>query len=216
MLAVRTKAQRWPLIAAQPARPPHALEGSSIVGTSPPQHSSGCLLRSFRWLESQLRWHLCTCHTTGWPLSTGLKLECLAQMAATGLDVGLRMDMQVCQDPMSFTPSVMIPLAGWQQGEPGNTVHIPTGVNAPGVGGLDYVMTMTGKADHIQLTATVDACLLGACTTAHLGSDRRSVSQNVCERCVERSGLERSTQRGCLLSLSERVRLRGPYRSSPS
>ena len=25
-------------------------------------------------------------------------------------------------------------------------------------------MTMTGKADHIQLTATVDACLLGACT----------------------------------------------------
>ena len=46
----------------------------------------------------------------------------------------------------------------------GNTVHIPTGVNAPGVGGLDYVMTMTGKADHIQLTATVDPCLLGACT----------------------------------------------------
>ena len=83
----------------------------------PPQHSSGCLLCSFRWLESQLRWHLCTCHTTGWPLSTGLKLECLAQMAATGLDVGLRKDMQVCQDPMSFTPSVMIPLAGWQNGE---------------------------------------------------------------------------------------------------
>ena len=85
-------------------------------------------------------------------------------MAATGLDVGLRKDMQVCQDPMSFTPSVMIPLAGWQNGEPGNTVHLPTGVNAPGVRGLDYVMTMTGKADHIQLTATVDPCLLGACT----------------------------------------------------
>ena len=130
----------------------------------PPQHSSGCLLRSFRWLESQLRWHLCTCHTTGWPFATGLKLECLAQMAATGLDVGLRKDMQVCQDPMSFTPSVMIPLAGWQNGEPGNTVHIPTGVNAPGVGSLDYVITMTGKADNINLTATVDACLLGACT----------------------------------------------------
>ena len=152
------------MIAAQPARPPHALEGSSKVGTSPPQHSSGCLLCSFRWLESQLRWHLCTCHTTGWPFATGLTLECLAQMAATGLDVGLRMDMQVCQDPMSFTPSVMIPLAGWQNGEPGNTVHIPTGMNAPGVGGLDYVIIMTGKADHIQLTATVDACLLGACT----------------------------------------------------
>ena len=155
------------MIAAQPSRPPHALEGSSKVGPSapsPPQHSSGCLLRSFRWLESQLRWHLCTCHTTGWPFATGLKLECLAQMAATGLDVGLRKDMQVCQDPMSFTPSVMIPLAGWQNGEPGNTVHLPTRVSAPGVGGLDYVMTMTGKADHIQLTATVDACLLGACT----------------------------------------------------
>ena len=26
------------------------------------------------------------------------------------------------------------------------------------------MITMTGKADHIQLTATVDACLLGACT----------------------------------------------------
>ena len=72
--------------------------------------------------------------------------------------------MQVCQDPMSFTPSVMIPLAGWQNGEPGNTVHIPTGVNAPGVGSLDYVITMTGKADNINLTATVDTCLLGACT----------------------------------------------------
>ena len=104
----------------------------------------------------------CTCKTTGWPFATGLKLECLAQ--TSGLAVGLRMDMQVCQDPMSFTPSVLIPLAGWQQGEPGNTVHIPTGVNASGVGSLDYVITMTGKADNINLTATVDACLLGACT----------------------------------------------------
>ena len=107
----------------------------------------------------------CTCLTTGWPFATGLKLECLAQIPATGWAVGLRMDMQVCQDPMSFTPSVLIPLAGWQNGEPGNTVHIPTGVNLPlGAAGLDYVITMTGKADNIQLTATVDACLLGACT----------------------------------------------------
>ena len=188
-------------------------------------------MRSFRWLESQLRWHLCTCHTTGWPLSTGLKLECLAQMAATGLDVGLRMDMQVCQDPMSFTPSVMIPLAGWQNGEPGNTVHIPTGVNAPGVGGLDYVMTMTGKADHIQLTATVDACLLGACTplltlvqiedqsprtcasavlsvlvwSAQHSADAYSVSQNVCAS-VGRTA-HRHRERPCRLPLVRRSSL---------
>ena len=194
----------------------------------PPQHSSGCLLCSFRWLESQLRWHLCTCHTTGWPLSTGLKLECLAQMAATGLDVGLRKDMQVCQDPMSFTPSVMIPLAGWQNGEPGNTVHIPTGVNAPGVRGLDYVMTMTGKADHIQLTATVDACLLGACTplltlvqikdqsprtcasavlsvlvwSAQHSADAYSVSRNVCAS-VGRTA-HRHRERPCRLPLVRR------------
>ena len=106
----------------------------------------------------------CTCKTTGWPFATGLQLECLGQISSD-LAVGLRMDMQVCQDPMSFTPSVLIPLAGWQQGEPGNTVHIPTGVNAPlGVGGLDYVITMTGKADNIKLTATIDACLFSACT----------------------------------------------------
>jgi hypothetical protein len=106
----------------------------------------------------------CTCKTTGWPFATGLQLECLGQISSD-LAVGLRMDMQVCQDPMSFTPSVLIPLAGWQQGEPGNTVHIPTGVNLPlGAGGLDYVITMTGRADNIKLTATVDACLFSACT----------------------------------------------------
>ena len=107
----------------------------------------------------------CTCKTTGWPFATGLQLECLGQISS-GLAVGLRMDMQVCQDPMSFTPSIMIPGTGsWQQGTPGNTVNIPTGVNAPlGVGGLDYVITMTGKADNIKLTATVDACLFSACT----------------------------------------------------
>jgi hypothetical protein len=76
------------------------------------------------------------------------------------------MDMQVCQDPMSFTPSIMIPGTGsWQQGTPGNTVNIPTGVNLPlGAGGLDYVITMTGRADNIKLTATVDACLFSTCT----------------------------------------------------
>ena len=73
--------------------------------------------------------------------------------------------MQVCQDPMSFTPSIMIPGTGsWQQGTPGNTVKIPTGVNLPLVGGLDYVLTRTGRADAIKLTATVDACLFDACT----------------------------------------------------
>jgi hypothetical protein len=106
----------------------------------------------------------CTCKTTGWPFATGLQLECLAQ--TSGLAIGLRMDMQVCQDPMSFTPSIMIPGTGsWQQGTPGNTVKIPTGVNLPlGAGGLDYVITMTGRADNIKLTATVDACLFSTCT----------------------------------------------------
>ena len=107
----------------------------------------------------------CTCKTTGWPFATGLQLECLGQISSD-LAVGLRMDMQVCQDPMSFTPSIMIPGTGsWQQGTPGNTVNIPTGVNLPlGAGGLDYVITMTGRADNIKLTATVDACLFSACT----------------------------------------------------
>ena len=107
----------------------------------------------------------CTCKTTGWPFATGLQLECLGQISSD-LAVGLRMDMQVCQDPMSFTPSIMIPGTGsWQQGTPGNTVNIPTGVNLPlGAGGLDYVITMTGRADNIKLTATVDACLFSTCT----------------------------------------------------
>jgi hypothetical protein len=84
------------------------------------------------------------------------------------------MDMQLCQDPslpsyIPFTSSVMIPGAGWQKGEPGSTAgishNIPTGVNLPlGAGGLDYVITMTGRADNIKLTATVDACLFSACT----------------------------------------------------
>jgi hypothetical protein len=75
------------------------------------------------------------------------------------------MDMQLCQEcpSCSFTPSVLIPLTGWQQGQQGQE-HIRTGVNLPfgagrfGATRLDYLITMTGKADNIKLRAYVGAC----------------------------------------------------------
>ena len=146
-----------------PPSPPPPPPAPSILPNLPTITGWGVSCADFHDFSRSSPGGICTCVTTGWPFATGLTLECLAQMPSTWA-VGLRVDMQVCQDPMSFTPSVLIPLAGWQQGEPGNTVHIPTGVNASGVGSLDYVITMTGKADNINLTATVDACLLGACT----------------------------------------------------
>ena len=108
-----------------PPSPPPPPPAPSILPNLPTITGWGVSCADFHDFSRSSPGGICTCVTTGWPFATGLKLECLAQIPSTWA-VGLRMDMQVCQDPMSFTPSVLIPLAGWQQGEPGNTVHIPT------------------------------------------------------------------------------------------
>ena len=169
---------------------------STVPGTSasppPPQQRSapppppgwGVSCAAFDGLSDSSN-GTCTCKTTGWPFATGLQLECLGQTSGLvapgvaqtvagktqtsdpGFAVGLRMDMQLCQEYMSFTSSVMIPGAGWQKGKPGSTagisVNIPTGVNLPygahfGAASLYYLITMTGKADNIKLRAYVGAC----------------------------------------------------------
>jgi hypothetical protein len=167
------------------ASPPPPLQRSA----PPPPPGWGVSCAAFDGLSDSSN-GTCTCKTTGWPFATGLQLECLGQTSGLvapgvaqavagntqtsdpGFAVGLRMDMQLCQDPslpsyIPFTSSVMIPGAGWQKGEPGSTAgishNIPTGVNLPygarqGKASLYYLITMTGKADNIKLRAYVGAC----------------------------------------------------------